>query len=148
MAEKNYNDSELQMDTQFILCIEEYENKKDEMLMDTRLFIGYNSNDDNYFVRGKRQDIGNKKYVPYAFCCTSICELCNFIEIVIDSRSERSMVLYNFNNLKGIHNDNLTYEFFEEHIDSNYEVIAYDHVNVKEIKLTDYLRILKNTYKH
>jgi len=41
MSDFLYNDSELQMDTQFILCIEEHDNKKDENSIDTRLFIGY-----------------------------------------------------------------------------------------------------------
>jgi hypothetical protein len=142
MADFLYNDSELQMDTQFILCIEEYDNRS----IDTRLFIGYSSRDDDYFVRGKRQDIGSKEFVPYAFRCESTNDLYDFIEFAIGPRSRSSVILYNFNNLEGIHDDDLTYEFFEEHIDRDYEVAAYDHVKLKRSQIKKYLRMLKNTY--
>jgi hypothetical protein len=139
-----YNDSELQMDTNFILCIEE----QDSELIDTRLFIGYSEIDNSYYVRGKRQDLGNKEFVPYAFYCNSTCDLYDFIECVICPYSRINIILYNFNNLEGKNNDDLTYEFFEEHIDRNYEVVAYDCINLKRKMMKKYLRILKNTYNH
>ncbi len=147
MAEFIYNDSELQMDTNFILCIEEYDNKKSKNPIDTRLFIGYSSKDDDYYVRGKRQDIGSKEFVPYAFRCDSTNDLYDFIEFAVGPRSKTSIILYNFNNLEGtIIDDDLTYEFFESCIDRNYEVAAYDNVRLKRHQITKYLRILKNTY--
>lgn len=146
MSEIFYNDSELQMDTQFILCIEEHDNKKDENSIDTRLFIGYSSRDDDYFVRGKRQDMGSRKFVPYGFRCDSEDELDDFIYFVVGPRSSTSIILYNFNNLEGIYDDDLTYEFFESHIDRDYEVVAYDGVKLRRSQITKYLRMLKNTY--
>ena len=146
MAEFFYNDSELQMDTHFILCIEEHDNKKDQSSIDTRLFIGYSSKDDDYYVRGKRQDIGSKEFVPYAFRCDSTNELYDFIEFAVGPRSKTSIILYNFNNVEGYSDDELTYEFFESRIDRNYEVAAYDNVRLKRHQIIKYLRILKNTY--
>ena len=142
MADFFYNDSELQMDSKFILCIEEHDNRS----IDTRLFIGYSSRDDDYFVRGKRQDIGSKEFVPYAFRCESTNDLYDFIEFAVGPRSKTSIILYNFNNLEGIYDDDLTYEFFEEHIDRNYEVAAYDGVKLRRSQIKKYLRMLKNTY--
>jgi len=146
MTDFLYNDSELQMDTQFILCIEEHDNKKNENSIDTRLFIGYSSRDDDYFVRGKREDMGCREFVPYGFRCDSEDELYDFIEFVVGPRSSTSIILYNFNNLEGIYDDDLTYEFFESHTDRDYEVVAYDGVKLRRSQITKYLRMLKNTY--
>jgi|688.fasta_scaffold596008_1 hypothetical protein len=142
MADFFYNDSELQMDSKFILCIEEHDNRS----IDTRLFIGYSELDNDYYVRGKRQDIGGREFVPYAFRCESTNDLYDFIEFVVGPRSKSSIILYNFNNLEGTHDDDLTYEFFEEHIDRDYEVAAYDDVKLKRSQIKKYLRMLKNTY--
>lgn len=137
-----YNDSSLQMDSQLILCIEE----KDDLGIDTRLFIGWSNKDNDYYVRGKRQDTNNQEFVPYAFHCESSNDLYDFIEFVIDPHSSKSIILYNFNNMDGLTNDEMTYEFFEENMDRNYEIAAYDKVKFKRRQITKYLRMLKNTY--
>lgn len=140
------NESELQFNTQFILCIEEFDIKNDNPLMDTRLFIGYNTEDNHYFVRGNRQARKQtQKEIPYAFKCNDFDELYNFIDFVVGKR-QTSLILYNFNNLVGRENSELTYEFFETLIDKNYEVAGYDKVLLKREILTSCLRILKHTY--
>jgi hypothetical protein len=142
MARFFYNDSELQMDSQFILCIEELDNSS----IDTRLFIGYSELDNDYYIRGKRQDTGSREFVPYAFRCNSTNGLYDFIEFVICSYNKINIILYNFNNLEGTNDDELTYEFFESQTDRDYEVVAYDGVKLKRRQIKKYLRILKNTY--
>jgi hypothetical protein len=148
MAELYYNDSELQMDSQLILCIEEYDSVKNPTSIDTRLFIGCSNgtSDEEYFIRGKRQDIHSMEFVPYAFHCDSLNELCNFIEFVIGKRKTSSVTLYNYNNVYGMEDHDLTYEFFEENMDRNYEIAAYDNVTLKRSELKKQLRILKSTY--
>ena len=147
-----YNDSELQMDSKLILCIEEHDNNKNpQKSIDTRLFIGWSIRDNDYFVRGKRQDIGSTDFVPYAFRCESVDELYNFIEFVVGLGRNTSMTLYNFNNLDGfpyneVNDDELNYEFFEDHMDKNYEIAAYDGVKIKRSKIKKSLRMLKNMY--
>ncbi len=138
-----YNDSEQQMDTDFILCVEEHDSEKS---IDTRLFIGYSAKDQDYFVRGKREDIGRSKFVPYAFRCVSTNDLYDFIKFVVGSSRTTSLTLYNFNNLEGYDVDELTYEFFESHADRNYEVAGYDDVRLKRRHMTKYLRMLRNMY--
>ena len=147
MSEFVYNDSELQMDTEFILCIEEHTD--DDVIdnsIDTRLFIGYSSRDDDFYVRGKRQDIGSREFVPYAFRCVSSNDLYDFIEFALGNCKRASVVLYNFNNLDGFKDDELTYDFFERTMDRNYEVAAYDGVKLKRGKIIKYLRMLRNMY--
>ena len=151
MTDFLYNDSELQMDSRLILCIEEHDSIRTPDSVDTRLFIGWSNSDKDYLVRGKRQDIGSKEFVPYAFHCDSTDDLYDFIEFVIGSDRNASIVLYNYNNIDGItsselKDDDLTYEFFEEHIDINYEVAAYDDVKLKRKQIRKYLRMLRNMY--
>jgi hypothetical protein len=146
MSDFLYNDSELQMDTNLILCIEEHDNIRDSNSVDTTLFIGYSRQDNDYYVRGKRQDIGSQEFVPYAFRCKSANNLYDFIEFVIDAHSSTSITLYNFNNLENDDTDMLTYEFFESNMDRNYEMVAYDKVELSRDIVTSCLRMLKNMY--
>ena len=153
MAYFFYNDSELQMNSKLILCIEEHDNKKKTSSVDTRLFIGWSNKYNDYFIRGKREDIGSKEFVPYAFRCDSIVELYDFIEFVFGSQSNTSIILYNYNNIDKnssnsvtLKDDELTYEFFEENMDRNYEIAAYDRVRLKSRQVKKYLRILNNMY--
>ena len=124
MTDFFYNDSENQMYSKLILCIEEHDSRKKTDLIDTRLFIGYSNKDNDYFVRGKRQDIGSKEFVPYAFRCYSPDKLFDFIEFVVDPFNNTSIVLFNYNNINThsseLDDDELTYEFFEKNMDKNY----------------------------
>ena len=138
-----YNDSELQMDTQLILCFEERDDDNATSPIDTRLFIGW-SRDNYFFVRGKRQDYIMGRYVPFVFHTDSVKDLCNFIELTI-GLSNMNIILYNFNNIIDLKDKELTYEFFDEQLDKNYEICAYDKIRLTKKKLINYLRILKCT---
>ena len=141
MEDSVYTDSELQMDTQMILCFEERDENNVTSPIDTRLFIGW-SRDNYFFVRGKRQDYKMGRYVPFAFHTESVKVLCNFIELTI-GLSNMNIILYNFNNMMDLKYKDLTYEFFDEQLDKNYEICAYDKISMTQKKLIDYLRILK-----
>jgi hypothetical protein len=141
-----YNDSESQMDSNLILCIEEHDNETDSTLIDNRIFIGWNIQDRDYYVRGKRQDTLKFKYVPYAFHCDSTHDLYNFIKFTIGQKRNVSVILYNYNNIDKLHDTELTYEFFEEQMDHEYEIAAYDEMRLKRSTLMNWLRMLQNTY--
>lgn len=151
MSDFVYNDSELQMNSNLILCIEEYDSMNYCNSIDTRLFIGWNDQDAEFFIRGKRLDIGLNEFVPYAFHCNSTNDLYDFIKIVVGPERNKSVTLYNFNNLHDYHNNidysELTYEFFEQHMDRNYEIVAYDNVKISRSEIKKYLNILKKMYK-
>jgi hypothetical protein len=57
-----------------------------------------------------------------------------------------NIILYNFNNISSMNDEEMTYEFFENNMDRNYEISGYDQVKMKRSKIVKYLRILKNTY--
>jgi len=151
MSDLRYNDSELQMESKLILCIEENENETrgNSNSIDTRLFIGWSNTDNDFYLRGKRQDIGSHEFVPYSFHCESAHELYDFIKCVIDTSNTISIILYNFNNIDSYINMReyeLNYEFFEEHIDRNYEIAAYDNEKINRKRIVRYLNILKTMY--
>jgi hypothetical protein len=140
-----YNDSELQTDTNLILCIEDHDNENDSTSIDNRLFIGWVEEDNDYYVRGKRQDTDKTKYVPYAFHCSSPYDLFNFIKFAVGSDS-MSIILYNYNNIDALKDTELTYEFLENNMDHKYEIAAYDDVKMKRSTIVQMLQMIKNAY--
>ena len=141
MSNFKYNDSDLQMNSQLILCIKEHDSKENRNSIDTVLFIGWNN---GYYIRGKRQDIWVNKFVPYAFNCDNDYELYDFIEFVIGCRKSSSIMLYNFNNISEMECNDITYEFLEEHLDINYEIAGYDNVKLTRLEILKCLKMLKN----
>lgn len=147
MSDFLYKDSELQMDSSLILCIEEHDNKENFDSIDNRIFIGYDITDNDYYVRGKRQDSTRCEYVPYAFHCDSANELYDFIEFVTGGILDNiSIILYNYNNISNELSDDLTYDFFEDQMDSSYEIVAYDRVTLNRDLMVKNLNMLKNMY--
>jgi hypothetical protein len=146
MSEIMYNDSNLQMNSELILCIKDYDNTKDKSSIDTIMFIGWSYIDNVYYVRGKRQDICDSQFVPYALKCENINELYNFIEFTLGYRNRLSIILYNFNNICDMVSNDITYEFLEEHIDKNYEISGYDNIKLNRLEVIKSLRLLKHTF--
>ena len=146
MSDFIYNDSNLQMNSQLILCIKEHDNTKDKLSIDTIMFIGWSYTDNLYYIRGKRQDISKNNFVPYAFKCENEIDLYNFIEFVVGSNNTSSIILYNFNNISEMECNDITYEFLEENMDINYEIAGYDKVKVERLEIVKCLKMLKNIF--
>ena len=142
-----YTDSEIQTDTELILCIEEYEDKTyNQTSIDNRIFIGYSMADKDFYVRGKRQDIRDREYVPYAFRSEYESVLHNFVSFAVGKNNPLSITLYNYNNKVYKTPDDYNYEFFETHMDPNYAIATYDCKELDKADFFNYLSILKFTY--
>ena len=139
----SYNESDLQMNSQLILCIKDQDINNS---VDTILFVGWDYIDNVYYIRGKRQDICDKNFVPYALQCENDYDIYNFIEFVIGSKKTSSIILYNFNNINEMKCNDITYDFLEENIDINYEIAGYDNVKVKRLNILQCLKLLKNVH--
>ncbi len=122
-----YPDSNLQMNSALIFYIEEHTESDD---IDTCLFVGWDNASGNFFIRGKRLDYDNMSYVPYSFVCGSKSDVANFVAFVCGYDSFVSVTCYNFNNILDMESSELTYEFFESHMDESYELCAYDRMNL------------------
>ena len=146
MSEINYyNDSELQTESKLVLCIQDYD-KSDNVK--TCLFIGWDGETNDYFVRGKRNDVDNtiSQYVPYAFHSESTHDLYDFIKVIMRKKGFKSVTLYNFNNISGYTDKELTYDFLESYTDENYIIYNCNYVKLKRSKIVTVLRLLKNVY--
>lgn len=146
--EYNYIDSNLQNNCTLVLCLEERDNEKSYNIVDSRLFIFWEQNSKQYFLFGRRQDITQFRGVPYAFTFYTSKDVCEFIHLTINNQV-CSMTYYNFNNLYSLEYGilkSVNYEFFENNMDRNYEVIAYDSFRINYNKLQQQIRLLKNTY--
>ena len=143
MSEYFYNDSELQMTTNLILCIEEIDNENPSFPIDTRLFIGSGVSEGVpiYYIRGKRQDLITTDYVPFAFNTKSIDNLYEFIKFTMLC-SRINLTLYNFNNIAKEKLTKLTYEFFENLMDKNYEIAGYDNMKLTRTRITKYIKMV------
>jgi phospholipase/lecithinase/hemolysin len=141
-----YNDSNLQMNSQLILCIKEHDSEKNINSIDTIMFIGWSYTDNVYYIRGKRQDISDKNFVPYAFKSENENNVYNFMEFVVGFKETSTIILYNFNNISEMECNDITYDFLEEHIDINYEIAGYDDVKVTRLEIVKCLKLLKNIF--
>jgi hypothetical protein len=129
-----YNESDLQMHSNLILVIEEKEPDNPGNI-DNRIFIGFNSDNNCYYLRGRRCDVANSKNVPYAFQTESSHELANFLFFTVcggplHENKKIDVSLFNYNNITDWDLEDLTFEFFEENIDRDYEIIGYTNIEV------------------
>jgi hypothetical protein len=141
-----YNDSANQSYSRLILCIEEQDNKADPTSIDTRLYIGWDDEAEEYFLIGRRQDTLVSNYVPYAFKSGFTDDVFDFIEFVLGVKGKKNITLYNFNNID--ESTELTYEFFEKYMDKDYEIVGYDNVKIVSSQLKKQLRLLKCIYNY
>ena len=126
-----------------VLKIDEVES--DTKLKDTTLFIIYDKNTHEFIIRGKRQDTKKITGIPYSFVCEYADDLVEFISFVIDCNNKISYTLYNYDNLPATSNE-LTFKFFEKHVDIEYELTGYDNQKYNKKELVSILRMLRNVY--
>lgn len=130
-----------EFNSHLVLCIEEHDIINNSI--DTRVFITYDQENKTYIVTGKRQAFKDLNPAPYMFRFTRSKYVYMFLNFIIGSRV--SVLLYNFDNLS----DSLaeyTYDFLEDMMDENYEIVAHDNVKMSEKETNDWLDMLKNTF--
>ncbi len=143
--ENLYIDSELQNNSIMVLCIEERDEPNNYKLIDSRLFVFWEEISERYMIFGRRQDQGNFSGVPYAFGFESSKDVCDFIRLIFEKRN-CSMTYYNFNNMYDMESGEMNpinYEFFENNMDRNYEIVAYDRVTVDYKPLRHRIKLLR-----
>jgi uncharacterized protein YukJ len=146
IQQSKYNETDLHAKSKLIMYVH---NKNYEGGIDNTLFIGWDYDKNEYFIRGKRLDNNKTDYVPYAFRCNSKNDVCDFINVIMDKQSEKTVVLYNYNNMYDVDEDidiSLTYEFFESYIDPNYEIVRKNDQYFSRKELIGFIRMLKYVY--
>ena len=140
-----YKDSNLQNDSHLILCINERDMDNPLSQIDNRIFIGYWT-DNTFFIKGKRENYNDFDFVPYSFICEREKSIFDFVKFACGNESNIDIVLYNFNNLEKKFSNcyEMSYEFFEENIDYNYEIAGYECVQLEYSQFIGLLRMLKH----
>jgi hypothetical protein len=145
-----YLDSELQLDSQLVLCYEHRDNKNDYKSIDNRIFVTFDKNSNDYYICGKRQTLNNRKrnYAPYAFHTATSSDVYDFIVLTIGYAESFSVTLYNFNNIVNSTDAELTYEFFESMMNHSYEISAYDECDTSNTmhQIKTQVKMLKKMY--
>jgi hypothetical protein len=153
-----YLDSELQHNSQMVLCIEEMDGRPGKKHdVDTRMFFVFDHESSGWHILGKRTDGKTVTPVPFKFMSFSREDIWTFVEFVIGKTfiSEKdsnifencSISILNYNNLYEYDNlDDMTYEFLEENMDRNYEIAAYDEVSVTKRSLMRLLDMMEKFY--
>jgi hypothetical protein len=54
-------------------------------------------------------------------------------------KATTNLIMYNYNNMESLYDEDLTYEFFQEHLDKNYEIAGYDGMKLNGV---DFRRLL------
>lgn len=118
----------------------------DIKIKDTTLFIIYDKMKHEFIIRGKRRDTKKIISIPYSFVCEYANDLAEFIGFVIDENNNKiSYTLYNYDNLPATSHE-ITFEFFEKHVDEAYEIVSYDNMMYSEREVISLLRMLRNVY--
>ena len=145
---KVYPDSELQMESKLVLCIQEIDENNEISPIDTIMFIHWHEVEHYYLITGRRQDTQRLSPAPFSINCDSTRDLSEIIQFIV-GKNKINVILYNINKYYNIKNVNdLTYEFFESHIHKKYEISGYNDMYCKRKQMSKYLRMLKNTYNY
>jgi hypothetical protein len=131
--------------TCLVLYIEEIENYGNTLL-DTKLFISYDFEDDSYVLYGKREDTSVSNFTPYFLRCISSSDLYDFIRCIICKQNKINITLYNYNNMP-IDCESVDYYFMENNKDSRYEIVGYDNSDFDKT-LKQMIRCVRNMYNN
>lgn len=140
-----------EIDSCLVLCIEEMEDYTSNKV-DTRLFVTYDFEEDTYVVYGKKQDRLNEnkcvfvtQYVPFFFRFEKAKDVYQMIETIISRDSECSFTLNNYDNMP-YDCESVNYYDLEKNMDSNYELVTYDNVNIRKKHVVPLIKMLKKAF--
>lgn len=128
-----------------VLKIEEHDTELD--VIDTTLYILYDTRTDRYVIRGNRRSTLSIKSNPYSFETETVCGLSNFVEFIICPENIVSYTLSNYDNLPENSYD-ITYELLKLNDKRENEVVGYDYQKVSKKILSSILIILRNVFNY
>lgn len=142
-----YTESELQFNSKLVLHLSE--NDSDNSRWSTDYFITYNHVTCMYELVGRRKSTSSdENYPPFAFTCSKMTHLIEFLDLCIYDEYGFSLTLYNYNNID--ETEDLGYEFYESLLDENYIMVEYLALKLRDDKriLRQSLSTLKHMYKY
>jgi len=126
-----------------VLKIEEFD--VDTKEIDTNIYILYDTEMEQYIVRGRRKWTPKHQSCEYSFVCDCEEDLAYFLRYLICKHNKINEILYNYDNLPSDSND-ITFEFLNNYENADYEISGYNSRTFKMCKTIKTLRMLKNIY--
>ena len=126
-----------------VLKIEELDADTNEP--DTNIFILYDTEREQYIIRGRRRWTPKVTGCEYSFVCDAEEELVHFLQYVICKQNKINEILYNYDNLPPDSTD-ITFEFLNDYEHSDYEISGYNNKTFKRTRILRNLKMLKNIY--
>lgn len=114
-------------------------------LIDTTLYILYDTRNNKYLIRGRRRLISLCEPHAYSYECNKATDLIDFIQYLFCPDNSVNEVLYSCVNLPE-DNDEITFDVLNEYSRMDYEISGYNDVSLKRSNLMKILRMLKNVF--
>lgn len=128
-----------------VFKLEEFEEDKDKI--DNTIYIIYDTYDETYIIRGRREETNTRSSCTYSFACDDENDLADFLQYTICSHNVVNEILYNYDNLPN-NSNKITFEFLEKYDDPVYEISGYNGQKLRRKKLIKNLRMLKNVFNY
>lgn len=115
-------------------------------VLDTTLFILYDTTEETFLIRGKRSNYLKIQPESYCFQCANINQVNDFISLVVCRDSELSYTLYNYPDLP-LHPDEIDYYYLKEYDhDKAYEITGFDKQKYGKSSMKRILKLLKGVF--
>lgn len=125
-----------------VLRIDEFD-CDNKSILDTSMYILYDTNEDIYVIRGKRPGT----WETYSFYCDTMHGVKDFVSTVICKHNLWSYSLYSCDNLP-LDSDDITFGTLENKVSKYNEITGYDYQKYNKKTLKRMLRILRNVYNY
>jgi hypothetical protein len=120
----------------------------DEMDVDTKklditMYVLYDSNNETFVVRGKREN----EWITHSYYCESLKDLSSFLSTVICKQNLWSYTLYTMENLAD-NSDDISFGTLDRKATKETEFCGYDSLPYSRKTLRKMLNILRNVYNY
>ena len=136
-----------------VLCIEEHDRtaKSKTNMIDTRMFMYYDMNEDVYYVTGRRTSIVKrngkvKDFAPFSFKSDTKKHIVDFIKTIVDKDEKCCVKLYNYSDIMDYDYSSITFDVLKKRMSMTHEITGYDDVILTRAYLYNYLTLMKNLY--
>lgn len=136
-----------------VLCMEEQtdiiisEDEDNNMSIDTRCFVLFDKDENEYFILGKRN---HKKCEDFKFFCKKRKDVYSFLLSLLDETSKINCYLYNFSDIDEVFLDfDVLYDMSnKKNINNNigafYDYDIHNYLKCDDNKLFNLLKLIKN----
>jgi len=124
-----------------VLKIEEFD--LDIKQFDMTMYVLYDSNNQTFVVRGKREN----EWTTHSYYCDDVKELSSFISTVICKQNYWSYTLYTMNHLSD-NSDEISFGTLDGKATRETELSGYDKLAYSSKTLRRMLNILRNVYNY